>query len=102
MSAALERVIAEQQERIDRLEKQDAAFTENSKREFERYRDLFSALSSYKAAAERMIDFSAISDRDRAYFYRCRDDLRAKSWAVGYCWRCEHYGCVCDMDCGCD
>ena len=102
MSAALERVIAEQQERIDRLEKQDAAFTENSRREFERYRDLFSALSNYATAAERLIDFKTISDKDREYFHRVKYDLREKSWAVGYCWRCEHYGCVCDMDCGCE
>lgn len=99
---SLERVIAEQQERIDRLEKQVAAFTENSKKEFERYRDLFSAMSIYKSTAEHLIDFKAISNNDRAYFYRIRDDLRAKSWAVGYCWRCDHYGCVCDMDCGCE
>lgn len=104
MSAALERVIAEQQERIDRYEAMEKQQTESARKDFERHRALFDNLSTYINEVNRQL-FPYKDHKPefkREYFLNIRDRLRKSAEDLGYCWRCEHYGCVCDMDCGCE
>lgn len=97
----LERVIEEQQERIDRLEKQAHNANEFAKAEFRRYQDLFSAMQNYMDAANRFINPKTAPEKDLEFFLKSKYALREAAAKVGYCWRCEHYGCVCS-DCECE
>lgn len=103
MSAALERVIEEQQARIDRYESQEKRQTEWARSEFVRYRTLFDALQFYMGEVERHIfPHKAVPfEFDRERYLRLRETLRKAAEDAGYCWRCENYGCVCS-DCECD
>ena len=104
---SLGRVISEQQAKIDHLERLISSQNKSAQAQFVQVRDLFSAMERYMRSSAVMIkalETSANGERieaERRRLWQDRDALRRAADACGYCWRCEHYGCVCS-DCECD
>jgi SMC interacting uncharacterized protein involved in chromosome segregation len=104
MSEALERVIAEQQAKIDRLEKLLESRNSQIQGEFKRLSDLFSKVSLYISVADRIVRSAPKADNDEStmrMYRNAKESLKAQSEVCGFCWRCESYGCVCS-DCECE
>ena len=94
---SLERVIAEQQERIDRLEKEVAICNKNSRLHYDLNAKTYSALGIFIHEINRSIINGEIPNKER--YFRLRDNLKKSAEDAGYCWRCENFGCVCDYGC---
>lgn len=99
MSEALERVIAEQQERIDRLEKNlkiaDQCAMDNHKKA-----EVFAiAVVNYQARALRWLPVHAEKKED---WMKTNSWLREEMKTFGFCVNCSCLDyCQCDPDCGC-
>ena len=92
MSAALERVIAEQQAEIDKLKAQQASAHETLNTLWERHDQLFDCFA-------RLIDADIPdgANLDVAKAYRnLRHECRLKMLDAGYCMTCHNFVCECE------
>ena len=95
MSSALERVIAEQQESIDKLKAQLESAEESSAHVWKQHEELFDALARF-LDADIPLDRSDV-DRAKKYLKQ-RHELRLAVLDCGYCLRCLDFICHCDED----
>ena len=95
MSSALERVIAEQQDRIDLLNTQLESAQKSSAHVWKQHEELFETLAKF-LDAEIPLDRSDV-DRANAYLKQ-RHELRIAVLEWGYCLRCRDFICHCDED----
>ena len=95
MSSALERVIAEQQDRVDSLTAQLESAQKSSAHVWKQHKELFDALARFLDAGIPLDR----SDVDRAKKYlKQRHELRLAVLDCGYCMRCRDFICHCDED----
>ena len=95
MSSALERVIAEQQDRVDSLTAQLESAQKSSAHVWKQHKELFDALARFLDAGIPLDR----SDVDRAKKYlKQRHELRLAVLDCGYCLRCRDFICHCDED----
>ena len=95
MSSALERVIAEQQDRVDILTAQLERAQKSLVHVWKQYEELFDALAGF-LDADIPLDRS---DVDRAEKYlKQRHELSLAVLECGYCLRCRDFICHCDED----
>lgn len=94
MSAALERVIAEQQAEIDRMRKQQIQRQEYSVKDFEAKEEIFTR-------AAQMVDWYKLREcwkddkkQEWSTFMTMRNDLRIAIVEYGYCICCKSLTCA--------
>lgn len=94
MSNALERVIAEQQEKIDWLTGDLKRANETAGTLWTRHNELFEAIA-------RLLDCdlpSEPTEQQWVEFCRLRHTLRRQMLDTGYCLSCYNFVCECDHD----
>jgi hypothetical protein len=88
MDDPLKRVIAEQQTKIDRLDKQLASAHETLNTIWTKHNDLFESFA-------RMIDVNVPDDISKEY-RRLRQTCRVGMLEAGYCMTCYNFVCECE------
>jgi uncharacterized coiled-coil protein SlyX len=94
MSAALERVIAEQQATIDRMEATIESQSKTLTTMWKQHEDLFEA-------AAKLADTAMPKAEDEAQakaYHALRHSLRMQLLNTGYCMGCYSFVCECDHD----
>lgn len=94
MSAALERVIAEQQEKIDQLLDDIKRSIDSAATVYTRHDQLFEDIA-------RLIDCDLPSDPTEEQwtrFCKLRHNVRMQMLDIGYCLQCYGFVCECDYD----
>lgn len=101
MRAALERVIAEQQERIDHLEALVDSRTNGWQAEFKRLDTLLGSVAYFLMVADRTWKTIELTEKDHEAYFKARAKVRLAATECGYCWHCENIPCACS-DCECE
>jgi hypothetical protein len=94
MSAALERVISEQQATIDQLLDDIKRSIDSSATVYTRHNQLFEDIA-------RLIDYELPSDPNEEQwtrFCKLRHAVRMQMLDTGYCLQCYNFVCECDND----
>lgn len=94
MSAVLERIIAEQQEKIDQLLGDIKRSIDDAATVYTRHDELFEAIA-------RLIDYdlpTEPTDQHWSRFCKLRHEVRMQMLDTGYCLRCYNFICECDDD----
>lgn len=93
---SLERIIAEQQKKIDDLTEGNKKLIERSARVFKQNEELFEAFA-------RFLDADLPKDIDNIegtnvfkHYQHCRQEVRFQMIDAGYCLRCYNFICECD------
>ena len=93
---SLERIIAEQQKKLDDLTEDYKNLIERSARVFKQNEDLFEVWA-------RLWDANLPTDKDKKegtsylkHYYRLRHEVRMQMGEAGYCMRCYNFICECD------
>ena len=93
MSEALNRVIEEQQKRIDDLLEGNKKLIERSSRVFKQNEELFEAMA-------KLLDYDLpsdnITDKQWADYCSLKHEVRMQMIDAGYCVRCYNFVCECD------
>jgi hypothetical protein len=93
MSEALNRVIEEQQKRIDDLLEGNKKLIDRSARVFKQNEELFEAMA-------KLLDYDLpsdnITDKQWADYFSLKHDVRMQMIDAGYCVRCYQFICECD------
>ena len=95
MSSALERVIAEQQDRVDSLTTQLESAQKSSAHAWKQHAELFDALARF-LDADIPLDRLDV-DRSKKYLKQ-RHELSLEVLDCGYCLRCRDFICHCGED----
>ena len=95
MSSALERVIAEQQDRVDSLTAHLESAQKSSAHVWKQHEELFDALARF-LDADIPLDRSDV-DRAKKYLKQ-RHELTLAVLDCGYCLRCRDFICHCGED----
>lgn len=98
---SLERVIAEQQERIDHLEELESSRTKSGQAEFKRLEELLGSVAYFVLVAERVWKKIELTEKDHEMFYKARSKVLLAATECGFCWHCESIPCACS-DCECE
>jgi hypothetical protein len=98
---SLERVIAEQQERIDHLEALEASRTKGWQAEFKRLEELLGAVAYFVLVADRVWKTIELTEKDHEMFFKARAKVCRAAAECGFCWHCESIPCTCS-DCECE
>lgn len=94
MSAALERVIAEQQAEIDALKKMANDQQKNIQTVYTRHAELFETVGKF---IERRIPNDKESFEYKRYL-EMRNESRMALMDIGWCFGCYSFSCECDHD----
>ena len=95
MSSALERVIAEQQDRVDSLTAQIESAQKSSAHVWKQHEELFETLAKF-LDADLPLDRLDV-DRAKKYLKQ-RHELSLAVFDCGYCLRCRDFICHCGED----
>ena len=95
MSSALERVIAEQQDRVDSLNTQLESAQKSSAHVWKQHEELFETLAKF-LDADLPLDRLDV-DRAKKYLKQ-RHELSLAVLDCGYCQRCRDFICHCGED----
>ena len=95
MSEALNRVIEEQQKRIDDLLEGNKKLIERSARVFKQNEELFEAVA--KLINFRM-DYDKWEDKQREAYGSLRHEVRMQMIEAGYCVTCYNFMAHCECD----
>lgn len=98
---SLERVIAEQQERIDHLEALEASRTKSGQAEFKRLEELLGSVAYFVLVADRIRRRIELPENEQEAYFRARTKVRLAATECGFCWLCESIPCACS-DCECE
>ena len=98
---SLERVIAEQQERIDHLEALEVSRTKSWQAEFKRLEELLGSVAYFVLVADRAWKRTEPTEKDHEMFYKAWAKVISASAECGFCWHCESIPCACS-DCECE
>ena len=94
MSAALERVIAEQQAAIDQLREDMKRSIDDAATVYTRHDQIFEDIA-------RLIDYefqSNATDQQWTEFCKRRHTVRMQILDIGYCLHCYNFVCECDYE----
>lgn len=93
---SLERIIAEQQKKIDDLTEGNKKLIERAARVFKQNEDLFETWA-------RLWDADLPTDKDKEegtsrfkHFHHLRHEVRMQMGEAGYCMRCYNFICECE------
>ena len=93
---SLERVIEDQQKRIDSLEKQLKATEKGSAHAFEQSRDFSTKVYQFQSMVDRVIKLDALTDDERKQWQMYRNEFRLALREWGFCEYCGEFGyCSC-------
>lgn len=98
---SLERVIDEQQKRIDHLEALEASRTKGWQAEFNRLETLVGSVAHFLHVADLTWRKTELTEQDHKAYYNARAQVRLSATNCGFCWHCENLPCVCS-DCECE
>lgn len=97
MSEALERVIAQQQQQIDRLQQINESLTKSAETVFTREERMFETIARVLGYSLRP---SWKDDRKDEWerYHMLLNELRLQVMEAGFCLHCERFVCECDYD----
>lgn len=90
---SLERVIAEQQTKIDQLTEQVDSLSKSSAHVWKQHEELFEAIAVFLDAN---LPLDRSDESSAKHYLKLRHELRLAMLQTGYCLRCYNFICQCD------